>query len=288
MDEVDGVSGNEDRGGMQTIIKQLQTTSIPIIFIANDRQASQMRTLANYCYEIKFERPSFLNVKSHILDICSREHIRITHDSLDSLIHACNRDIRHILHTLNLFYQQSSSVLTNLTKSEKALSTSPFDACMKMFSSSDLTVMDKTNLYFHDYSLVPLLIQENYLRVVPSITADRKPVGTQQRMGLISKAADSFALGDVCSKLNFTNNNRSLISYQVSIAERENRLPLSMLLSVDVFRCHPDQSSSRFADGRSIPSVAQSNSATEDEWSSADWSRDSLFTEKYLNPSRWI
>jgi len=85
---------------------------------------------------------------------------------------------------------------------------------MKMFSLSNLNLIDKTNLYFHDFSLVPLLIQDNYLRVVPSITAERKPIGTQQRMELISKAADSLAIGDICSKLNFFNGSRSLMGYQ--------------------------------------------------------------------------
>jgi replication factor C subunit 1 len=217
MDEVDGVTGNEDRGGIQTLIKHLQTTRIPIILIANDRQAVKMRTLATYCYEIKFDRPSFLNVKSFILDICSREYIHITHTSLDYLINVCNRDIRKIIHTLNLYYKQSSSIISNISNIEKALSTSPFDACMKMFSLSDISLIDKTNLYFHDSSLVPLLIQDNYLRVVPSITAERKLIGTQQRMELISKSADSLAIGDICSKLNFTNASRSLMGYQVRI-----------------------------------------------------------------------
>jgi replication factor C subunit 1 len=217
MDEVDGVTGNEDRGGIQALIKLIQTTHIPIILIANDRQALKMRTLATYCYEIKFDRPSFLNVKSFILDICSREYIHITHTSLDNLINACNRDIRKIIHTLNLYYKQSSTNISNISNIEKALSTSPFDACMKMFSLSDISLIDKTNLYFHDSSLVPLLIQDNYLRVVPSITAERKLIGTQQRMELISKSADSLAIGDICSKLNFTNASRSLMGYQVRI-----------------------------------------------------------------------
>ena len=214
MDEVDGVSGSEGRGGMQTLLKLFRTTRIPIICIANDRQASKMRTLISNCYEIKFDRPSFLNVKSYLLDICSREHIRITHGSLDNLIHVCNRDVRHLIHTLNLFYKQSSSMLTSMTKTEKGLSTSPLDACMKMFAVSDTTLLDKANLYFHDSSLMPLLIQENYLRVVPSITAQRKPVSVSQRLDLISKVADSLVLGDMCSKLNYTNGSRALMGYE--------------------------------------------------------------------------
>ena len=61
--------------------------------------------------------------------------------------------LRKIIHTLNLYYKQSSSIISNISNIEKALSTSPFDACMKMFSLSNINLIDKTNLYFHDYSL---------------------------------------------------------------------------------------------------------------------------------------
>jgi hypothetical protein len=37
-------------------------------------------------------------------------------------------------------------------------------------------------------------------------------------MELISKVADSLAIGDICSKLNFINGNRSLMGYQVGIS----------------------------------------------------------------------
>ena len=216
MDEVDGISGSEGRGGMQTLLQLFRTTRIPIICIANDRQASKMRTLISNCYEIKFDRPSFLNVKSYLLDICSREHIRITHGSLDNLIHVHNRDVRHLIHTLNLFYKQSSSMLTSMTKTEKVLSTSPMDACMKMFAMAHTSLLDKASLYFHDSSLMPLLIHDNYLRVVPSLTAQRKPVSVSQRLDLISKVADSLLLGDLCSMLNHTNGSRALMSYEVN------------------------------------------------------------------------
>lgn len=234
MDEVDGVTGNEDRGGLKTLIKLVQTTTNPIIFIANDRQAVKMRTLASHCYEIKFDRPSFLNVKSFILDICSREHIRITHSSLDNLINDCNRDIRKIIHTLNLYYKPSISSVSNVKIIEKALSISPFDACMKMFSSPNMSLIDKTNLYFHDSSLVPLLIQENYIRIVPEVTAQRKPVSLQKRLELIAKAADSLTYGDICSKLNFATGSRSLMGYQVSDFNR-NLYIYRLFLLVDIF-----------------------------------------------------
>jgi len=84
-----------------------------------------------------------------------------------------------------------------------------------MFSSSNLSFIDKIHLYFHDYSFVPLLIQENYLRTSPPINLDHKPLPIDKRLELISKAADSLTYGDMCSKIYFSNRNSSLLSYQV-------------------------------------------------------------------------
>lgn len=54
MDEVDGVSGNSDRGGIAELIKIIKTTRVPIICICNDRQSTKVRSLANHCYDLKF------------------------------------------------------------------------------------------------------------------------------------------------------------------------------------------------------------------------------------------
>ena len=37
MDEVDGMAGNEDRGGVAELIQLIKTTRIPIICICNNR-----------------------------------------------------------------------------------------------------------------------------------------------------------------------------------------------------------------------------------------------------------
>ncbi|CAF4202615.1 unnamed protein product, partial [Adineta steineri] len=58
MDEVDGVSGNEDRGGIQELISLIKRSRIPIICICNDRQHKKIRSLANYCYDLRFHRPT--------------------------------------------------------------------------------------------------------------------------------------------------------------------------------------------------------------------------------------
>ena len=56
MDEVDGISGNNDRGGMPALIKIIKNSRIPIICICNDRQNQKIRSLASHCYDLKFSR----------------------------------------------------------------------------------------------------------------------------------------------------------------------------------------------------------------------------------------
>ena len=56
MDEVDGV-GAGDRGGVAALIQVIKDTKTPIICICNDRQSQKIISLANHCYDMKFQRP---------------------------------------------------------------------------------------------------------------------------------------------------------------------------------------------------------------------------------------
>lgn len=50
------------------------------------------------------------------------------------------------------------------------MSQGPWDAVRKIFSAEDhktMSLMDKSDLFFHDYNIMPLFVQENYLIVSP-------------------------------------------------------------------------------------------------------------------------
>lgn len=63
MDEVDGMSGNEDRGGIQELIAIIKTSNIPIICMCNDRQHPKIRTLANYCFDLRYSKPKLEQIR---------------------------------------------------------------------------------------------------------------------------------------------------------------------------------------------------------------------------------
>ncbi|CAF0814246.1 unnamed protein product [Rotaria sordida] len=223
MDEVDGVSGNADRGGIQELILLIKRTRIPIICICNDRQHKKIRSLANYCYDLRFHRPTIQQIRAGMLTILHRENIQnIKQEILDEIIESCNHDIRQIIHTLNLWSIQN---ITNTNKIaakmiEKTRNTNPFELCRLSFSDEyrEKSLTDKSDLFFYDYQLIPLLIQENYLQCQPHLSTLNKQKRTLtdiEHLNLISKAADSISLGDICSQMIFSKNESwSLLPYQ--------------------------------------------------------------------------
>lgn len=63
MDEVDGMSGNEDRGGVQELIALIKKSKIPIIAMCNDRNHPKIRSLANHCFDLRFYKPRIEQIR---------------------------------------------------------------------------------------------------------------------------------------------------------------------------------------------------------------------------------
>ncbi|CAF4225087.1 unnamed protein product, partial [Adineta steineri] len=222
MDEVDGVSGNEDRGGIQELISLIKRSRIPIICICNDRQHKKIRSLANYCYDLRFHRPTIQQIHAAMLTILQRENVsNIKPETLDEIIKSCNQDIRQTIHSLNLWSIQGGK--TNLSAAkmiEKSINNNPFELCRLSFSSElrNKSLIDKSDIFFYDYQLMPLLIQENYLQCQPHVTSssnEKRKLTDIEHLKLISQASDSICLGDICSQMIFSRNeNWSLLPYQ--------------------------------------------------------------------------
>ena len=219
MDEVDGVAGNADRGGIQELIGLIKRSRIPIICICNDRQHKKIRSLANYCYDLRFSRPTVQQIRAAMLTVLHRENIlNIKQEALDEIIQSCNQDIRQTIHSLNLWTQTNSLAAKMI---EKPINNNPFELCRLSFSDQfrEKSLGNKSDIFFADYQLIPLLVQENYLQCQPhlsSLNNQKRQLTDIEHLSLISKAADSICLGDLCSQMIYSKNESwSLLPYQV-------------------------------------------------------------------------
>lgn len=218
MDEVDGMSGNEDRGGVQELITLIKKSKVPIIAMCNDRNHPKIRSLANYCFDLRFNKPRIEQIRGPMMSVCFREGVKIKPDALDQIIVGANQDVRQILHHLSVWSANQETLAADAMKVEaekakKDLKLGPWDVCKKVFTESDhknMSIYDKSDLFFHDYSIAPLFVQENYPKCVPHSAQSNRRKTLEQ----LSKTAASIADGDLCEKAIRSRNAWSLLPVQ--------------------------------------------------------------------------
>lgn len=172
MDEVDGMAGNEDRGGMQELITLIKNTSVPIICMCNDRSHQKMRTLTTYCFDLSYGRPRVEQIKGAILSICFKEKVKISPKTIEEIVLATNNDVRQSLNSISLIAAKADLGGVRNDNGRKDLKMGPWEVVRKVFSADahkDMSLNDKAELFFHDYSMGPLFVQQTYLTVAPKV-----------------------------------------------------------------------------------------------------------------------
>uniref|UniRef100_A0A2S2NZI3 Replication factor C subunit 1 n=1 Tax=Schizaphis graminum TaxID=13262 RepID=A0A2S2NZI3_SCHGA len=209
MDEVDGMAGNEDRGGVQELIILIKNAKCPVICMCNDRNHPKIRTLSNYCFDLRFHKPKLEQIKAAMMSICYKEKLKISPDTLSSIIASTDNDIRLTLNHLSVV----AAGKDNLNINKKYIKMGPWDVVRKVFSAEEhksMNITDKCDLFFYDYNISPLFVQENYLAAVPH-DVDGPKWKTFERYSL---AADSIRIGDIVSAKIRSTNNWSLLPAQ--------------------------------------------------------------------------
>ncbi|EFN78410.1 replication factor C subunit 1 [Harpegnathos saltator] len=199
MDEVDGMAGNEDRGGLQELVNLIKHTDVPVICICNDRFNTKMRTLSCHTYDLKFPKLRVEQIRSSMKSLCFKENIQISTEDLDRLIESTNYDIRQVINHLEFLSGKTAHVeAADKKHSNKNFKLGPFDVAKLVFNAAEqrsMNLNDKIGLYFHDYNIAPLFVQENY----PAVKLSQ--VSSLQRLEKIARAADSISQGDLIEKV---------------------------------------------------------------------------------------
>ncbi|KFZ56599.1 Replication factor C subunit 1, partial [Antrostomus carolinensis] len=223
MDEVDGMAGNEDRGGIQELIGLIRHTKVPIICMCNDRNHPKIRSLVHYCFDLRFQRPRLEQIKGAMMSIAFKEGLKIPPPAMQEIILAANHDMRQVLHNLNMWCAKDKSLTydeakMDASKAKKDIRLGPFDVVRKVFATGEeasrMSLIDKSDLFFHDYSLAPLFVQENYIHVKPAAAGGN----VKKHLVLLSRAADSICDGDIVDKQIRSKQNWNLLPTQAVYA----------------------------------------------------------------------
>ncbi len=110
IDEIDGLSGNSDRGGAQAVIKVIKESKFPVILTANDPYSSKLKSLRRYCKMVKFSKVHALSIAKRLREICESEGISVRGDVLKNLARWSSGDMRSALADLQGISQRREEI----------------------------------------------------------------------------------------------------------------------------------------------------------------------------------
>ncbi|EGC39144.1 hypothetical protein DICPUDRAFT_96642 [Dictyostelium purpureum] len=202
LDEIDGSSGNSDRGGIAEIIQLIKKSKVPFICICNDYYSNKIKSLKNYCMDLRLKRPTAAQVTTRILQIAKHEDMKVTNYMVEKIFVSTHSDIRQTINTLQMLARSKKSY-DNFTI-EKAIESkdfdiTPFSAVELLFKTSNGDINTQLEYFFSDFSLVPLLVQENYLSITPYGT-DRNNLPIEKYSDAADAICDSDEIGRAVGK----------------------------------------------------------------------------------------
>ncbi|MBI2129134.1 replication factor C large subunit [Candidatus Woesearchaeota archaeon] len=142
IDEIDGLSGNEDRGGIQAIIKLIEKTTFPIILISNDPWGNKFSSLRSKSELIQFKSLDILDVFTVLKKIASEEGIKYEEPALKSLARRAGGDLRAAITDLQMLAEERKELIRKDVEdvAERNKQESILNALVKVFKIKDANI----------------------------------------------------------------------------------------------------------------------------------------------------
>lgn len=99
LDEVDGIHGTNDRGGVKAIGQIIKNTKHPLILIANDLYSKRLTTIKTKCDVIKMGKVRSPTINKLLREIAKKENIKVNPAALKEIAKRSNGDMRSALNT---------------------------------------------------------------------------------------------------------------------------------------------------------------------------------------------
>jgi replication factor C large subunit len=161
IDEVDGLSGNSDRGGVREINLILKSANFPIIMTANDEYSSKLEGIKQNSIVIKFKKRGYWDIYKLIKLISESENKGLSAISLKKIASMAQGDVRSAFNDLQNL--NSDADVDGLF--ERAKESSIFDALKIIFKSKtfDSLLVSADNLKNMEVKDVVLWVYSNII-----------------------------------------------------------------------------------------------------------------------------
>tara|TARA_Y100000310_G_scaffold338703_1_gene429173 strand:+ start:1249 stop:2448 length:1200 start_codon:yes stop_codon:yes gene_type:complete len=161
IDDIDGLSGTKDRGGVKAILKLVETSIFPIIFTAINIFQDKLKPLAKKSKKIEFSMLDSNSIYQILKSICDKEKIDYDEEGIKSLSYISSGDARSAINDLeslssNKITQESTKELGDRNRKDtmhnalnKIFKTTKISTSINSFENVDED-MDKQLLWLDE------------------------------------------------------------------------------------------------------------------------------------------
>ncbi|MEM5815003.1 MAG: replication factor C large subunit [Candidatus Aenigmatarchaeota archaeon] len=111
IDEVDGIGGREDIGGIQAIVELIKKSNFPVVLTANDVYDSKLRILREYCELIELKPLTVWDIEKKLKEICENEKIEYEKDVLNAIAKRSEGDLRAAINDLETIGRYKKKIM---------------------------------------------------------------------------------------------------------------------------------------------------------------------------------
>jgi len=105
LDELDGITGTADRGGVGAVTEVVKAAQCPVVLVANNAYDPRFGTLRKYCLLVEFKKPTVREVIKHLKKVCVGEEIDADEEALKFIAERSGRDVRSAVNDLQALSQ---------------------------------------------------------------------------------------------------------------------------------------------------------------------------------------
>ncbi|MEM5882850.1 MAG: replication factor C large subunit [Candidatus Aenigmatarchaeota archaeon] len=102
IDEVDGIAGREDIGGISAVIKIIKESYYPCILTANNPYDPKLKGLREECILVEFKKIHVFDIEKRLEEICKKEGISVEKEVLRNLAKRAEGDLRAAINDLEV------------------------------------------------------------------------------------------------------------------------------------------------------------------------------------------
>ena len=108
MDEVDGIHGTNDRGGVRAIGEIIKNSKHPMILIANDFYSKRLQSIKPKCTVIKMKKARWNSINALLKKIAKTEEIKVNPAAMKEIAVKSQGDVRSAINTLQALSDKDS------------------------------------------------------------------------------------------------------------------------------------------------------------------------------------